>query len=554
MSTFVKNIQLFRKQNYLELRHLQNQQWSTKKVQKGREFAKKGDTEEAIKQFSSAIHTDPECYNAFFHRGCAYANKGCNNEACKDFEKVLEFIPDHYSALSYLEQCTRRLKEDELLKTHFSISTDITSIDFQKKEKETRLSYLKAHYPELVSEDGKSTDISKFRVRLSHPKGHNPTKSKFQSSTRLDTPTNPSSTWFTESGQSQPRSFDNYTTSTESHAKNIISERSQAGFNQHLNTQHQSTFYGRPHMPVIKSSKSIADSAQNEFETSSRFNFNKDSADSHQKPLSRKQSLYSGKSWSYNTFRPEKHAKPMEYIHGNSIYKANASNQASSNTDNGTSNIASINFSPPVDLNHSNLLSLDTNRSPSSNQTKGQPTHNTQKDSLLESRKASTGKESVENQVLKSPTFDQSPKVNNNLSSPLSQLIANDLCDSPAAAPRPTNNEENLTYQKETFTNNYPTYSTNHYSSFSSYRGHYFRGDRGSRPYRGRYHRYPTRGYNQFTYRPSMDHSTFASHSATDKDTFQATGEYHSTYQAPRYRPYYSRPPPRRHLDSPNGS
>ena len=68
-------------------------------LDKGLEYADKGQHDEAISEFSKAIALNPRFADAYNHRGASYAQKRQHDKAISDYNKAIEINPNH--ALAY---------------------------------------------------------------------------------------------------------------------------------------------------------------------------------------------------------------------------------------------------------------------------------------------------------------------------------------------------------------------------------------------------------------------------------------------------------------------
>ncbi len=70
---------------------------------RGYMYAKKGDYDRAISDYSEAVKLDSNFAWAYFNRGNAYADKGDYNRAIADYESTLRINPNHSDARKILE-------------------------------------------------------------------------------------------------------------------------------------------------------------------------------------------------------------------------------------------------------------------------------------------------------------------------------------------------------------------------------------------------------------------------------------------------------------------
>ena len=61
---------------------------------RGIAYAKKGDTNRAIADYSESIRLDPKNANAFLNRGYVYAQRGDNDRAIADYSEAIRLKPD----------------------------------------------------------------------------------------------------------------------------------------------------------------------------------------------------------------------------------------------------------------------------------------------------------------------------------------------------------------------------------------------------------------------------------------------------------------------------
>src|SRR5262249_13848996 len=64
----------------------------------GIEYARKGERDRAIADFSEAIRLDPKYANAFVNRGIAYAKKSEYDRAIADYSEAIRLDPQNASA------------------------------------------------------------------------------------------------------------------------------------------------------------------------------------------------------------------------------------------------------------------------------------------------------------------------------------------------------------------------------------------------------------------------------------------------------------------------
>jgi tetratricopeptide (TPR) repeat protein len=62
------------------------------------EFGARGETDNAIEDFTAALRYDPKFAKAYDNRGIAYISKGMADQAFADFSKAIELDPDYYDA------------------------------------------------------------------------------------------------------------------------------------------------------------------------------------------------------------------------------------------------------------------------------------------------------------------------------------------------------------------------------------------------------------------------------------------------------------------------
>ena len=62
------------------------------------ESGARGETDNAIEDFTSALRYDPKFAKAYDNRGIAYISKGMADQAFADFSKAIELDPDYYDA------------------------------------------------------------------------------------------------------------------------------------------------------------------------------------------------------------------------------------------------------------------------------------------------------------------------------------------------------------------------------------------------------------------------------------------------------------------------
>ena len=97
-------------------------------------YNEKGDLDNAIKDFTTAIHLKPDYANAYNGRGAAYAKKGKFNSAIVNFTKAIELDPDYAEAYYNRGIMWLCLQEWENFRSDLSDARDVgidIAIDFR---------------------------------------------------------------------------------------------------------------------------------------------------------------------------------------------------------------------------------------------------------------------------------------------------------------------------------------------------------------------------------------------------------------------------------------
>jgi len=73
-----------------------------KKVRNGLEYLSKQKYDDAIAEFNKAIEINPNCAEAYCHKGIAYSKKGNREQAVYNLKKALIISPSYYAASNAL--------------------------------------------------------------------------------------------------------------------------------------------------------------------------------------------------------------------------------------------------------------------------------------------------------------------------------------------------------------------------------------------------------------------------------------------------------------------